>query len=177
MVCMTSKNIMRSIIGSNKVFLYMRNEIDSFLDIMESMLSYDILKHIVQLISTDKNQMIIKKQKQLKLQLNKDIIKLFNTYYYDNNFILYKNDNNQFVLENMSLTNKQIYIYSNKPLHEQENEIVENDQQHQMILHNQSSTNTTNEIVLFEEGSNQELYDDNGFAIQRRIKLNIVYII
>ena len=60
------------------------NDIDSFLNMMENMLSADLLKHIVSMVCLDKNLSIIKKQKELKYKLNKDVIKLFNTYYYDN---------------------------------------------------------------------------------------------
>lgn len=149
----------------------MRDDIESFLTVMSSILSDDMIKYIIHLVSVDKNRQIIRRQKELKIQLNKDIIKLFNTYYYDNNFILYKNENNQFVLENMGLINKQIYIFSNRP------SIPNNEEQNQMVLQNQSSADTTNEIVLFDNTSNEVVLDENGFPIQRRIKLDIVYIL
>jgi hypothetical protein len=151
----------------------MRNDVESFLTIMDSTLSYDMIKHIVQLISTEKNLQIIKIKKRLNVQLNKDIIKLFNTYYYDNNFILYKNEYNQFVLENMGIKNKQIYIYSNRHIQDIENTQEESE----MVLANQSSSDHTNEIVLFDQSQNQILYDANGLPIQRRIRLDIVYLL
>ena len=156
----------------------MRNDIESFLTVMDSTLSSDMIKHIVQLVSTEKNLQIIKKTKELRFQLNKDIIKLFNTYYYDNNFILYKNENNQFVLENMGIKNKQIYIYSNRQ-QIPENEIIPHitSSETQMVLANQSSSDHTNEIVLFDQNQNQDMYDENGFPIQRRIRLDIVYVL
>lgn len=155
---------------------FMRNDIESFLTCMQSILTDDMIKYIVQLVSIDKNIQTIKKQKHLKLQLNKDIIKLFNTYYYDDNFILYKNEHNQFILENMGLINKHIYIYSNR-LVEAQNEVVQNNTSpNQMVLYNQTA-NTTDQIVLFDDTSNQVMYDDNGFVLQRRIKLNIVYVL
>lgn len=154
---------------------YMRHDIELFLTKMQDILSEDLIKHIVYIVGVEKNIQTIKRQRQYKVQLNKDIIKLFNTYYYDNNFILYKNEHNQFILENMAIKNKQIYVYSNKPI-ESQNEIVESNQ-NQLVLHNQSSADTSEQIVLFENPSNQDLYDDNGFPIQRRIKLDIVYVL
>jgi len=156
----------------------MRNDIESFLTAMDSTLSHDLIKYIVQIVSTDRNLQIIKRQKQFRFQLNKDIIKLFNTYYYDDNFILYKNEYNQFVLENLGIKNKQIYIYSNRQNHETNQPLLQNTSaETQMVLANQSSSDHTNEIILFDQNQNQELYDENGFPIQRRIRLDIVYIL
>lgn len=136
----------------------MNHDIESFLYVMKEMLPFDIIKHIVALVSMDKNLAVIKKQKQLKIKLNADIIKLFNTYYYDNNFLLYRNEQNQFVLENISLNNKNIFVCSNR----------------QQISTELQPNNDMNQIVLFEHPE-VIAYDDNGLPIQRRIRLDVVY--
>jgi hypothetical protein len=136
----------------------MNHDIESFLYIMHQMLPMDIIKHIVGLICTAKNIAIIQKQKQLKTKLNHDIIKLFNTYYYDNNFLLYRNEHNQFILENISLDKKHIYLSSNR-----------------QAISNELQSNDINQIVLFEQPTDVE-YDENGLPIQRRIRLDVVYV-
>jgi hypothetical protein len=136
----------------------MNHDIESFLHIMQEILPMDIIKHIVTLICIDSNIAIIKKQKQLKIKLNHDIIKLFNTYYYDNNFLLYRNEHNQFILENISLNNKHIYVCSNR-----------------QAISNEHQNNDINQIVLFEQPTDVE-YDENGLPIQRRIRLDVVYV-
>jgi len=140
------------------------NDIDSFLNMMENMLSVDLLKHIISMACLDKNLSIIKKQKKLKYKLNRDVIKLFNTYYYDNNFLLYRNERNQFILENISLNNKHVYVCSNKTTP-------------QTIPQELPTNDNINEIVLFEQGEQNEiLYDENGLPVNRRIRLDVVYM-
>ena len=144
------------------------NDIDSFLNMMENMLSADLLKHIVSMVCLDKNLSIIKKQKELKYKLNKDVIKLFNTYYYDNNFLLYRNERNQFILENISLNNKHIYVCSNKTQQAIPQELA---------TLTSSANDNINEIVLFEQqDQNEILYDENGLPVNRRIRLDVVYM-
>ena len=144
------------------------NDIDSFLNMMENMLSVDLLKHIVSMVCLDKNLSIIKKQKELKYKLNKDVIKLFNTYYYDNNFLLYRNERNQFILENISLNNKHIYVCSNKTQQAIPQELA---------TLTSSANDNINEIVLFEQhDQNEILYDENGLPVNRRIRLDVVYM-
>jgi hypothetical protein len=110
----------------------------------------------------DKNMLIIKKQKKLKAKLNKDVVKLFNTYYYDNNFMVYRNEHNQFILENISMNNKHIRVCSNNTNHSISTEL---------------NDDNVNEIVLFEQGGQQEvIYDENGLPVNRRIRLDVVYM-
>jgi hypothetical protein len=145
------------------------NDIESFLNMMERMLSGDLLKHIISIVCLDKNMSIIKKQKKLKYKLNKDVIKLFNTYYYDNNFLLYRNEKNQFILENISLNNKHIFVCSNKTPHAIPEELA--------TLSSFTNDNNINEIVLFEQREQNEiLYDENGLPVNRRIRLDVVYM-
>lgn len=135
----------------------MKNDINSFLNLMEDMLSYDILKQIILLVYKDQNMAVIKKQKLLKYRINSDIIKVHNIYYYDNNFMIYKNQSDQFILEKISVNNmNNISFYSNDS-----NLLLSND--------------CTNEIVLF-DNNQEQAYDENGLPVQRRIKLNIVYV-
>ena len=144
------------------------NDIESFLNMMENMLSADLLKHIVSMVCLDKNLSIIKKQKGLKYKLNKDVIKLFNTYYYDNNFLLYRNEKNQFILENISLNNKHIYVCSNKAPQAIPQELA---------TLTSSANDDINEIVLFEQQEQNEIiYDENGLPVNRRIRLDVVYM-
>jgi hypothetical protein len=128
-----------------------RTDIDNFIETMKLMLPTDLQQLILrEYIYKERNLQIIKKQKETKVTLNKELLYMFNVFYDDNNLKLYKNQNNQYVLRNY-LKNKQFYICTAN------NEII--------------PVNNTNELVLFEPQ-----YDMNGHPIQRRIKLNIVYI-
>jgi hypothetical protein len=140
----------------------MDHDIESFLIMMDEMLAFDIIKYIVSMISNEKNMLIIQRQKIIKKKINKDVIKLFNTYYYDNNFLVYKNEHNQFILQNISLNNKHISVY--KKQHQENN---------QLMLTN--GLDNENEIILFEENRDNEIYDENGLPVIRRIRLDIVY--
>ena len=135
----------------------MKNDINTFLNIMEDMLSYDMIKYIISMIYRERNFHIIRKQKFLKNKVNTDVIKIHNIYYYDNNFMIYKNQRDQFVLEKISLNPvNNISLYAN------DNPIL-------------TSNNCENEIILF-DNNQEQVYDDNGLPVQRRIKLNIVYV-
>jgi|LakMenE01Jun11ns_1017448.scaffolds.fasta_scaffold9959515_17 hypothetical protein len=140
----------------------MNDDIESYMNTMQNILSTDLIRYIVSIAFMDKNMLIIKKQKKLKAKLNKDVVKLFNTYYYDNNFMVYRNEHNQFILENISMNNKHIRVCSNNTNHSISTEL---------------NDDNVNEIVLFEQGGQQEvIYDENGLPVNRRIRLDVVYM-
>ena len=121
---------------------------------MKHILTPDMIEFIVsEYIYKERNLQVIKKQKQFRVRLNKELCDIFNVYYDDSNFKLYKNNSNQFVLHNHT-KDKQFYMCAN-------NHIVP------------VPVNNANDLVLFE---NQQNYDENGQSIQRKIKLYIVYI-
>ena len=136
----------------------MDRDIESFLNMMDEMLTFDIIKYIVTMISNEKNMLIIHKEQALKKSVNKDIIKLFNTYYNDNNFIVYKNEHGQFILQNNNLNNKHISLYKRR-----------HDEDNQLMLTNE---NNENEIVLF----NENIDNENETPIIRKIHLDIFYM-
>jgi hypothetical protein len=130
----------------------MRSDIDDFLTMMENILSYDLLKTIVSLSYKDHNNAIIKRQKQQKSIVLTELLYVINQYYNDNNIRLYKNNQNQFVLQQKS--NCKMMLYSNTGI-----------QQQQLLL---TDGNTEqNDIVLF---------DVPNVPNQRRVKLYIMYI-
>lgn len=140
----------------------MNDDIESYMNTMQNILSTDLIRYIVSIAFMDKNMSIIKKQKKLKAKLNKDVVKLFNTYYYDNNFMVYRNEHNQFILENISMNNKHIRVCSNNTNHSISTEL---------------NDDNVNEIVLFEQGGQPEvIYDENGLPVNRRIRLDVVYM-
>jgi hypothetical protein len=129
----------------------MRSDIDGFFTMMENMLSYDLLKTIVSLSYKDHNSAIIKRQKEQKNVVLKELLDVINQYYNDDNIKLYKNSQNQFVLQQKNNCN--MMLYSNTGI-----------QQQQLLL---TDGNTEqNDIVLFDVPNQQ----------QRRVKLYIMYI-
>lgn len=136
----------------------MDRDIESFLNMMDEMLTFDIIKYIVTMISNEKNMLIIHKEQALKKSVNKDIIKLCNTYYYHNNFIIYKNEYGQFILQNNNLNNKNISVYKRRY-----------DDGNKLMLTNE---NNENEIVLF----NENIDNENETPIIRKIHLDIFYM-
>lgn len=165
----------------------MRDNIELFLDTMDDILPTDLKKHIVTIINIKNNIGIIRKQKQSKNSLNKQVLKLFNTCYFDNNFSLYRNERNQIVFQNISLGNNQVFLFANNNTTQQASEI-ENNQlvpynniansisngTSQLVLNN-TLQETRNDIVLF-DNNRQETLDVHGQPIRRKIKLYIVYI-
>lgn len=79
----------------------MEKDINSFMDKMELFLDQDTLKYIVDLVHKDNNKNTIMKTKKLKGQLNNSIVKLFNTFYIDQNVLIYKLNDENIVLENL----------------------------------------------------------------------------
>jgi hypothetical protein len=135
-------------------------DIDTFLDLMETLLSKDMITYIISFIYHETNLKIINKQKQLKLLLHKEL----NKCYIDNNFMLYKNTQNQYMLRGLQqtfLNNHQFYLYSNS------NDIYT--QSSNLLVCN-------NEILLIDNKNRETIYDENGLPIKRIIKLHIVYI-
>ena len=135
-------------------------DIDTFLDLMENILSKDMITYIISFIYNESNMKIIKKQKKLKLLLHKE----FNKCYIDNNFMLYKNAQNQYMLHGLQqtfLNNYKLYLYSNS------NDIYT--QSSNLLVCN-------NEILLIDNKNRETIYDENGLPIKRIIKLHIVYI-
>jgi hypothetical protein len=140
----------------------MNDDIESYMNTMQNILSTDLIRYIVSIASMHENISIIKKQKRLKAKLNKDVVKLFNTYYYDNNFMVYRNEHNQFILENISMNNKHIRLCSNN---------------RNQSISTELNDDNVNEIVLFEQGGQHDvIYDENGLPTNRRIRLDVVYM-
>lgn len=130
--------------------MYMNTDIDIFIDKMTTTLNYDLTQFIISMIYKEYNAKIILKQKKLKIQLNKNILSVFNTYYHDNSIMIYRNSQNQMVLKNFKANqNNQLYLCNQ----EQQNEIVQSD---------------SNDTVLFNCPPEE--------MPQRNIKLYIVYI-
>lgn len=124
---------------------------------MENVLSSDLIAHIVsEHVYKDLNMRTIKKQKQLKTSVCKELIEHFNICYTDKNISLFRNQNDQIILRNFQ-TNNRLYLYSEK-----EDNIVQKTDK--------------NEIILFNNLAGQVVYDANGFPIQKKIKLYIMYM-
>ena len=170
----------------------MRGDIEKFLNVMEEKLNRDILKHIViNHIFSKINMKKIKRQKILKSVCNIELIKFFGILYYDSNFIVYKNKNGQVILENNNMNfSNFMYLYSNIANNTPNNQTLSvAPQQYQQIVDNvsnninnnlqqttiNSSSNDTNDIVLF-ENTNSEYLDENGIVRQKKINLSIVYV-
>lgn len=79
----------------------MEKDINSFMNKMEQFLDQDMLKYIVDLVHKENNMNTIVKTKKLKRQLNNSIIKLFHTFYIDQNVLIYKLNDEHIVLENL----------------------------------------------------------------------------
>jgi len=173
----------------------MRDNIELFLNTMDDILSTDLKKHIAEIINIKNNIKIIRQQKDFKYKLNVEILKLFNTCYFDSNFSIYKNNRNQLVFENISLGNNQVYLFANnnQPLTLPDTQLNDNNDNNdnQLVRYNDIANNISNgnsqlvlnntihephnEIILFD---NDRLVTsgENGEPIRRRIKLYVVYI-
>lgn len=174
----------------------MRN-IESFFQKMEEILPYDIQKYIMSKIIIEHNIEIIKIQKKLKEKCTKEIIKRCNTCYNDRNFLLYRNQDNQLVFENLTLNNNnQILLYSpnNIPANligqQNYNQLltnatdttdIVNDTQVTQVTQVTSVTPVNNALIQQYMNSDQNeivLFDapDITGSNQRKIKLYIMYI-
>lgn len=170
----------------------MRDNIELFLNSMDIILSTDLKKLIATIVNIDSNIAIIQRQKIIKYKLNVEILKLFNTCYFDSNFSIYKNNRNQLVFDNISLGNNQVYLFSNNSHQIPLPVVAQSDSDNnQLVRYNDIANNISNgnsqlilnniirephnEIILFDNDSLVTL-DENGEPIRRRIKLYVVYI-
>lgn len=149
----------------------MRDNITSFLNKMDQILPTDMKQSIVSLAIKDINLNIIRKQKENKIKMNEEFIKVFNTVYHFGGLRLYQK-NERFMLEN-STENKSIYLYSQRNIISHDNGILPHPDnivpQNQMIpLTNNTSSQSqdNNDIVLFNGTPNA----------QRKIKIYVMYI-
>ena len=69
---------------------------------MEKILNKDVLKKILTIINID----IIKKQKEFKYELNKELNKYKDIYYMDKRYLIYKNNLNNIAIRNRNNINK-----------------------------------------------------------------------
>lgn len=122
--------------------------------IMEDMLSTDLIRYILNFYFREYNLTIIKRQKEVKVNVLKELLDIMNSYYDDNNIKLYKNKQNQFVVRQSN--NCRMVLYSAS----QNTEVSEEQQQ----------AADANEIVLFQDFNNMQIQQ------QRHVKLYIVYI-
>lgn len=163
----------------------MRGIIDNFLCKMQEVLNADIIENIVtKYIYRQNNLQTIRRQTEIRRRLIIDLRKFFNILYYDQNFIVYRNINDNIVLENNHTISVKTYLYSDA--NTENAGIIGNDEMRQ-IANSVANTQTnlmqtamfdgpeTNEIVLFNGTSNQYV-DEDGNLAQRRINFNIVYI-
>lgn len=138
----------------------MRNNIETFFKIMEERIPSELITHIIRnYIYYPINKKIIQKQKILKRILDKEMLKFFGILHYDRNFIVYRNNNGQVILENNYVLSN-IHLFSHQ---ENSNTLI-------------SSNQNTNEIVLFNNINNNQFLDENGIIRPRRIHLSIVYV-
>lgn len=135
----------------------MRSNITSFLDKMDEILPNDMKHKIVKMINKDDNINIIRNQKQRKANMHQELIKVSSTVYNFDGIRLYRNTDNNFMLEN-SIENRNIFLCSRRNVIDHDNQIVP--------LTNNISAEESNEIVLF----------NGDTEPQRRIKIFVMYI-
>ncbi len=135
----------------------MHDQIDKFLEKMDSILTNDMISYIGVIIYKSLNLDIIRKQKELKILLNKEIFYKFNVVYNDDNILLYMNNENKCMLHNNPNANQSLYLYSNSMQQPQDALTT--------LTHDTANNDISNDIVLFQDA-----------PAQRRIKLYIVYI-
>lgn len=162
----------------------MRNDANAFMSKMEDMLNADIINRIVRQIYRSYNLSIIRQQLDAKIRLIVSLKKFFNVLYYDNNFIVYMNTNNDVVMENTHTVNMSTYLYSSTA---PENTSIERNEALATIANTASNTQNnllqtavfdgeeTNDVVLFNSSSNQYV-DNQGFTVQKKINFQIIYI-
>lgn len=162
----------------------MRNDANAFMSKMEDMLNADIINRIVRQIYRSYNLSIIRQQLDAKIRLIVSLKKFFNVLYYDNNFIVYMNTNNDVVMENTHTVNMSTYLYSSTA---PENTSIERNEALETIANTASNTQNnllqtavfdgeeTNDVVLFNSSSNQYV-DNQGFTVQKKINFQIIYI-
>jgi hypothetical protein len=88
----------------------MHDDIDIFLERMDNTLTLDLVAYIGSIIYKDLNLDIIKKQKQFKYILHKELFYKFNVLYNDDNILLYMNKDNICMLHSNPNTNQSLYL-------------------------------------------------------------------
>lgn len=156
------------------------NDIENFINIMNQKLNNDLITYIItRYIYKPYNIDIIKKQRKCFQNMKIQLMKFFRILHYDQNFIVYQNDDGNVILENNYVVSN-IHLYSNTNTIEPIDEINE---EYQQIANSVSNTSNnliqsqynTNQIILFNNNNNQVL-DENGMLVPRRIHLSVVYI-
>lgn len=131
---------------------------------MDEILPLDMKHSIMALVNKDVNIGIIRRQKEMKRKMHVELIKVFSTFYNFGGIRLYRNANDQFVLEN-DIENRRIFMYSRRNVinNEDGTETIEPENQ---IIPFTSSSGQNNEMVLFNGEINP----------QRRIRIYVMYI-
>lgn len=162
----------------------MKYDIDTFMSRMEEELNTDIISKIMKHVFRAHNLEVIKRQAHTKKKLIISLKKFFNIIYYDNNFIVYMNTNNNVVMENTHAMNVSTYLYSSAA---PENHEIQADDGMQMIANSVSNTQNnllqtanfdsedTNDVILF-NNSNNQYTDYDGNTVQKKINFHVVYI-
>jgi hypothetical protein len=143
----------------------MRNDISLFIDKMDDMLSTDLKQYIIVKINKEANLEKIKLQKEIKNKMHDELKKVFNTVYNFGGIRLYRNSNDQFVVEN-SLVNRSIFMYSRRNNNHDLSNDNETDSNMNNLVSLQNNSPSQNEIVLFNSVQNP----------QHRIKIYVLYI-
>lgn len=105
----------------------MRNNIETFLDKMDKILTNDLKEKIVQSVSFEKNFMIIKKQWILKKKLQRDLNIILNTVYNDGQIIIYRNfATGKLMLHNNFDNHSTISIYGDNYINEDDTNTIVN---------------------------------------------------
>lgn len=149
----------------------MRKDIDLFLTQMGNSLSNDLISHIViTYIYKDANIRNIQKQKKNKKLVCEELITFFGKCYNDRNILLYRNQQDQIILRNFSENNR-FFLYSEREQQQTTEPALP------MLLDSGHERQTEqNEFILFDNPTNEIVYDENGLPIQKKIKLYIMYI-
>lgn len=135
---------------------------------MDDILPMDMKQSIMAMVNKDVNIGIIKQQKELKRRMHDELIKVFSTVYNFGGIRLYRNANDQFMLEN-GIQNRSIFLYSHRNVVSNDNGTdthPDNPIPENQIIPFTNSPHQSNEMVLFNGTPNP----------QRRIKIYVMYI-
>ena len=151
----------------------MRKDIDLFLIEMENVLSSDLIAYIISTyVYKEANVRTIRKQKEIKKLVCEELVEFFGLCYSDRNIKLYRNQQDQIVLKNFTFDNR-FFLYSERD----QQQAAQAAHQPPLLLQSEHEKQAEqNEIVLFNNPTNQVVYDANGFPVQKKIKLYIMYI-
>jgi hypothetical protein len=118
----------------------MKNKnIYAYFNMMEKMLNSDLLQKIYTEICLD----IIRKQKKNKQLLIKDINKFFRTCYKDNKILIYINELNQLIMQNITYNNIQLYHHNDIETYN----LIENNSPETIISNNINSEDDDTDIL------------------------------